>query len=138
VIETVSGHRHRIVAGALVLDRRVLLCHRSASKEWFPNVWDLPGGHIEVGESPGNALARELREELEIDIAAPRDPCLARVLTDEFEMHVWRITKWSGTPRNGAPEEHDEIAWFALPEARMLGLAHASYAAMLEGVLSLR
>ena len=137
VIETESGQRHRIVAGMLIRESRVLQCHRSASKNGFPDVWDLPGGHIEEGENPGQALARELREELELDIAEPKGERLARVMTDEFEMHVWRITEWEGTPSNGAPEEHDEIAWFALPEARSLELAHASYPAMLEEALSL-
>ena len=136
VIETNSCRRHRIVAGLLIRDGRALLCHRSALKAWFPDVWDLPGGHIEEGETPGQALARELREELGLDVAEPRDECLARVSTDEFEMQVWRITEWTGSPANGAPEEHDEVAWFALPEARTLELAHASYPALLEEALS--
>jgi 8-oxo-dGTP diphosphatase len=40
------------------------------NKSWipFPNHWDLIGGHIEEGESPGEALVREIKEELDIDI----------------------------------------------------------------------
>ena len=34
----------------------------------FPNMWDLPGGHVENGETPEQCIIREMREELEIDI----------------------------------------------------------------------
>jgi ADP-ribose pyrophosphatase YjhB (NUDIX family) len=37
---------HIVVAGLLVRDQQVLLCHRSAERKWYPNVWDLPGGHV--------------------------------------------------------------------------------------------
>lgn len=53
---------HHVVAGVLVEADKVFLCHRSASRRWYPNVWDLPGGHIEEDESPAHALVRELRE----------------------------------------------------------------------------
>jgi 8-oxo-dGTP diphosphatase len=54
-----------VVAGLLVVGNTVLLCHRSANRRWYPNVWDLPGGHVEHGESPAAALVRELKEEPE-------------------------------------------------------------------------
>ncbi len=135
--QTEPDLRHQIVAAVLVADRRVLLCHRSATKEWHPGVWDLPGGHVEAGEASSHALARELREELEIQIAVPAEDCLARVQSDQFVMQVWRITEWLGTPCNSAPDEHDEIAWFTLSEAKLRELAHASYPALFEKALSL-
>jgi 8-oxo-dGTP pyrophosphatase MutT (NUDIX family) len=66
-----DGHspRARIVTGLLRDGDRVLLCHRSPGRRWYPDVWDLPGGHVEPGELPGDALARELREEVGIEIA---------------------------------------------------------------------
>ena len=63
-----AGEGREVVAGLLVRDGRVLLCHRFAGRQWFPDVWDLPGGHVECGEPPINALARELEEELGIRI----------------------------------------------------------------------
>ena len=41
-----------LVAALLVRDGRMLLCHRSAGRRWYPDVWDFPGGHVEGGESP--------------------------------------------------------------------------------------
>lgn len=55
---------HHVVAGALVAGDRLLLCHRSPTRRWYPNVWDLPGGHVEAGESEPEALRRELYEEI--------------------------------------------------------------------------
>lgn len=138
VADAAREPRHRIVAAMLVADRQVLLCHRSATKQWCPGVWDLPGGHVEAGEAPGAALARELREELRIDVVAPEEVGCARLLTDQLEMQVWRIIEWTGSPRNAAPEEHDEIAWFSLSAARAVDLAHDRYLDLFEEALSLR
>lgn len=62
--------------GALIREGRVLLAHRRPEKHAYPDLWDLPGGMIEVGESELEALARELREELGVQIAtAAATPC---------------------------------------------------------------
>lgn len=36
----------------------------------FPNCWDIPGGHVESGETPGQAIVREMKEELSLDIGS--------------------------------------------------------------------
>ncbi|WP_084685963.1 NUDIX domain-containing protein [Nonomuraea coxensis] len=56
----------RFVTAVLRDGDRVLLCHRNAGRRWYPDVWDLPGGHVEEGEDPKESLVRELREELGI------------------------------------------------------------------------
>ncbi|MFF1615243.1 NUDIX hydrolase [Amycolatopsis sp. NPDC058278] len=50
---------HEIVIAALVRKGRVLLVHRSPNRHACPDVWDLPGGHIEPGETELAALTRE-------------------------------------------------------------------------------
>ena len=61
-----------VVAGALVTpDYRVLLSRRPAGKN-LAGFWEYPGGKIESGETPEQALCRELAEELRLDIN-PRD-----------------------------------------------------------------
>jgi ADP-ribose pyrophosphatase YjhB (NUDIX family) len=73
--------RKRAIAQMLVRDPtgRVLLCRLT-----YKSDWDLPGGVVEVGESPRDAVAREVKEELDLDIAAG-----GLVLTD------W-LPAWSG------------------------------------------
>ena len=50
----------------------VLLCKRGP-KETFPNIWSIPGGGIENGESPGQAAIREFHEETNIEITTDLD-----------------------------------------------------------------
>src|SRR5688572_29566846 len=92
---------------------RVLLCHRSAQCLRYPDVWELPGGHVEPGELPAASLARELREELGIEVAPPTAPPMHEIHGDAVHMQIWLIETWMGTPANVAPDEHDAIAWFA-------------------------
>jgi 8-oxo-dGTP diphosphatase len=134
-------HSHppaRIVTGFLRAGHRVLLCHRSPRRRWYPDVWDLPGGHVEPGELPGAALARELREELAIDIAAPSGPPMQEIHGDTFDMQIWLVETWTGSPANVAPDEHDAIAWFEGHELGELRLAHDSYLAMFARTLASR
>ncbi len=58
-----------VVVGVLIReDGRVLLNSRPEGKP-YANYWEFPGGKIEPGETPHSALARELKEELSIDLA---------------------------------------------------------------------
>lgn len=57
-----------LVASAFIYrDGSLLVCKRSETKEFLPGQFELPGGHVEDGESPQEALKRELEEELGID-----------------------------------------------------------------------
>jgi 8-oxo-dGTP diphosphatase len=60
----------KIAAIILENDRGEFLLALRDNKSWipFPNHWDLIGGHVEEGETPEEALVREVREELDIDI----------------------------------------------------------------------
>ena len=65
-----------VVAVALVdADRRVLIAQRPEGKS-MAGLWEFPGGKVEPGESPEDALIRELEEELGI---STRQACLAPV-----------------------------------------------------------
>jgi 8-oxo-dGTP diphosphatase len=125
-----AGGRHEVVAGIVIRDARVLLCHRSAGRAWYPDTWDLPGGHVEGGETPRQALGRELDEELGISVAVPSGPEFARLAEADFDCRIWIVTEWVGTPSNVAPDEHDEVAWWSLPALPRLRLAHPDYPAL--------
>ena len=111
---------HEVVVGALVRDGRVLLAHRRADKRVYPNVWDLPGGVMEAGESQLDALARELHEELGVQIVTGSASPLCRLTAGPPEapalLNAWLVPDWQGTPANLAPEEHHDIGWFTVED----------------------
>jgi 8-oxo-dGTP diphosphatase len=125
----------RIVTAVLRDGDRVLLCHRSAGRRWYPDVWDLPGGHVEEGEDPKESLVRELREELGITASEPSSPPMHEIRTATFDMQIWLVDRWTGTPVNAAPDEHDAVAWFETSDLDSLRLAHESYLSTLTAVL---
>jgi len=55
-----------VVAGLLVSDGRILACRRRSDQD-HASKWEFPGGKVEPGEAPRDALVRELREELLIE-----------------------------------------------------------------------
>ena len=56
----------RVVAGLIVKDGKLLVCQRTRHQT-MPLKWEFPGGKIEEGEQPRDALRRELEEELGIN-----------------------------------------------------------------------
>jgi len=56
----------KVVAGVIGRDNRMLLTQRSPSRD-YPMHWECPGGKIEQGEGPRQALRRELAEEIGLD-----------------------------------------------------------------------
>lgn len=122
---------HHCAVALIIHEQRVLLGRRSSTRAFYPDVWDLFGGHVEPGEQPQEALIRELREELAI--AATAWTYLATLAGPPGEQpasgwyHLYRVTAWQGTPTNAQPHEHSAIRWVSLSEALALELADPAY-----------
>ncbi len=123
-----------IVTGLLRRRGRGLLVHRAPTRRWYPDCWDLPGGHIEDGETPDIALRRELVEELGVAATVTGAPD-ANFRSTTFRMAVWVIDEWEGEPTNRELAEHDAIAWMRFHETATLKLAHPGLATLLKDAL---
>jgi 8-oxo-dGTP pyrophosphatase MutT (NUDIX family) len=131
---TVAGDLHLVTAGLLRRAGRGLLVHRTPMRVWYPDCWDLPGGHVEDGETSEAALRRELLEELDVSAEIVGEP-FAHLLGRDFRMDIWTIDQWSGEPIITAVEEHDALAWMNHHEMAGLTLADARLPALFEAAL---
>jgi 8-oxo-dGTP diphosphatase len=108
-----SARQEKVIEVAAAVLRRpdgaFLLAQRPAGKV-YAGYWEFPGGKVEAGEPPATALARELHEELGIDIG-PTYPWLTRVFTyphGTVRLNFFRVHEWRGEPH---PREDQAIAW---------------------------
>jgi 8-oxo-dGTP diphosphatase len=128
-----------LVGALLVRDGTILLGRRAAERTFYPDVWDIFGGHVEADEEPEHTLVRELQEELGITPATWTLLQTVEIGDDEHGAMVFRIyavRAWTGTPANLQPHEHSEIGWFTLAEATQLPLAHSAYPDLFTRVLT--
>ncbi|MGW0827978.1 (deoxy)nucleoside triphosphate pyrophosphohydrolase [Streptomyces sp. NPDC002845] len=103
-----------VVGAALLRNGRLLAARRSAPPE-LAGRWELPGGKVEPGETPEQALVRELREELGVESEpAERVPGEWPLKTHTHVLHVWTAHLLSGDPR--PLEDHDELRWLTADE----------------------
>ena len=126
-----TSPRAQVAAAVLRRDDTFLLGLRAA----YPSVWDLPGGHVDDGETPAQAVRRELIEELSVEIDVRSSHLLTTVERTTVSMSVFVVDSWTGSPENADPEEHDDIRWFSLADLESLDLAGAAYPALLQAAV---
>lgn len=111
---TMNERKHIEVVAAIILRERRIFATQRGYGEW-KDWWEFPGGKIEPGESPEDALKREIREELATEIEV--DELLTTVEYDypkfHLTMHCYLCTIISG---DLSLLEHEDARWLALDE----------------------
>ena len=99
-----------VVAAVIERDGRILICQRKRGGR-HPLKWEFPGGKVEPGEDPRSALARELREELQLDARIGARLHTGTVLYSTgppIRLQFYRVTEFSGEPVN---LQFEQVLW---------------------------
>ncbi len=101
-----------VVAGAVISGSLLLVAQRARPPE-LAGLWELPGGKVAAGESDADALARELHEELGVEVTVgPRigaDVALSATMT----LRAYRVTQTGGEFH---PNDHRALRWVSAEE----------------------
>jgi ADP-ribose pyrophosphatase YjhB (NUDIX family) len=107
-----------LVRGVFIREGQVLLLKRPKNKG---GGYNLVGGHVERGESPLQALRREIQEEIGVGIDTEHLELMRLVYREKKEaspkLHlVYWVHEWEGEPVNREPSKCLDIAWFPLDQ----------------------
>jgi 8-oxo-dGTP diphosphatase len=115
-----------VVAAALVRKDQHILVQQRAPHRSMPGLWEFPGGKVEPGEAPEQALVREIDEELGISLdhadLEPLTFASEPLGEKQLVLLLYRATRWVGEPR---PLDASAIRWAAVEELRTLPMPPA-------------
>ena len=118
------------VVGAIIEnDKGEIFCAKRSADMTLPNYWEFPGGKIEAGETPEQALAREIQEEFSCTIQVGEK---VEDTTYEYEKIIVRLETYKGKLEDGQPIaiEHAETKWVPRNELTELDFAPADIPAV--------
>jgi 8-oxo-dGTP diphosphatase len=101
-----------VVAAAIIRNGRVLAARRALPVH-LAGQWEFPGGKVEAGESEAEALVREIREELGVEIAVGGRLAQSRI-DDGTVLRLFEAELLTGAEE--ARFDHDEVRWFTPDE----------------------
>ena len=101
-----------VVGAAVVRDGRVLACRRTGPAH-LAGLWEFPGGKVEAGETDGEALVRELREELRCEAAVGDRVGPDLPIGETAVLRVYLATLTDGEPQL---VDHDAHRWLTAAE----------------------
>lgn len=110
----------RVAVGILKRGNTLLVAERPVNKP-YAGYWEFPGGKIEANETGGDALKRELFEELGINVveATPLFDHIHHYPDKSVMLEMWLVTDFVGEPQS---KEQQALRWVTFPEMQALKL----------------
>ena len=106
---------HVVTAGVILEDKGRLLIARRAPGRYIPGLWEFPGGKLEPDESPEACLARELQEELGLEVKVGELLTAVHHTYARYRVLLLAYRCALASPRPEAPEPrpdaHDRVEW---------------------------
>lgn len=101
-----------VVAGALIAEGALLVAQRRRPPE-LAGLWELPGGKVAPGESDADALTRELREELGVDVTVGERLGDDVTIGESLVLRAYLVAHTGGTLH---PHDHHDLRWVSAAE----------------------
>jgi 8-oxo-dGTP diphosphatase len=101
-----------VVAGALISDGALLVAQRARPPE-LAGLWELPGGKVAAGETDAEALVRELREELGVEVTVGARLGAEVPLSAAMTLRAYLVTQTGGVVH---PHDHHALRWVRVAE----------------------
>ena len=114
-----------VVAVALVAEDGRILVQQRAPHRSMAGLWEFPGGKVEAGETPEQALLREIAEELGIELDGALVPAAfasERLGDRHLLLLLYTATEWRGEPQ---ALDASAIRWVTIEEMRGLAMPPA-------------
>lgn len=104
------------VGAAIIKDNKILLIRRVKAPE--ADHWALPGGKVDLFETCEQAVTRETKEEINVEIQNPFLLTLMDMWDDEKTHHwiapIYLVTEFNGEPSIQEPHKHSGLGWFSI------------------------
>jgi 8-oxo-dGTP diphosphatase len=128
-----------VSTGLLMKDNKVLVIQRSERESFLPGYYELPGGKVDFGEDPAEALSREFKEEVNLDVKVGSPYYTFSYISENGNRHTVeilykvRLLDETTQPNIKLSEDHSDSKWIGLDQLEQLQLSNEIKSCIVKG-----